>query len=70
MDNAEVATKVRGGYRLPNPDTLGYECDSVMYGTMRDCWSSDPADRPTFRELWFVFEEHLEQNNDIYAELD
>ncbi|VDD80025.1 unnamed protein product [Mesocestoides corti] len=70
MDLKEIAEKVKTGYRLPNPQSMGFQCDNVMYETMKNCWSADSSDRPTFRELWFAFEESLSQDNEVYAEIE
>ncbi|VDM31547.1 unnamed protein product [Hydatigera taeniaeformis] len=69
MDVEEVVDRVRAGYRLPNPSSLGFYCEDVMYETMRNCWYADSTDRPTFHELWFVFEDHLVKDGGAYAEL-
>ncbi|KAL5963356.1 Tyrosine-protein kinase SPK-1 [Taenia solium] len=66
----EVVERVKAGYRLPNPTDLGFYCEDVMYETMRSCWNFDFTDRPTFHELWFVFEDHLAKDGGVYAEIE
>ncbi|EUB60790.1 Tyrosine-protein kinase SPK-1 [Echinococcus granulosus] len=70
MDVEEVVERVKAGYRLPNPTSLGFYCEEVMYETMKNCWNTDSTDRPTFHELWFVFEDHLAKDGDVYAEIE
>ncbi|CUT99593.1 proto oncolocus tag tyrosine protein kinase LCK [Echinococcus multilocularis] len=70
MDVEEVVERVKAGYRLPNPTSLGFYCEEVMYETMKNCWNTDSTGRPTFHELWFVFEDHLAKDGDVYAEIE
>lgn len=70
MGVEEVVERVKAGYRLPNPTDLGFDCEDVMYETMRSCWNIDFTGRPTFHELWFVFEDHLAKDDGIYAEIE
>ena len=48
IDNADVYTYVRNGYRLPQPTY----CPALLYkSAMTVCWNSDPAKRPLFAQL-------------------
>lgn len=48
IDNADVYTYVRNGYRLPQPTY----CPTLLYkSTMHPCWNVDPSQRPTFTQL-------------------
>ncbi|KAM6985503.1 tyrosine-protein kinase JAK2a isoform 2-T2 [Aplochiton taeniatus] len=38
---------LKQGYRLPAPD----HCPPQIYQVMQECWSSDPAQRPSFKKL-------------------
>ena len=67
MSPKEVVERVKSGYRLPNPTDLGFDCNIVMYNTMKNCWCTDSTDRPMFRELWFTFEDFLKPNGDVYS---
>ncbi|KAL5103340.1 Tyrosine-protein kinase SPK-1 [Taenia crassiceps] len=70
MDVEEVVERVKAGHRLPNPNDLGFYCEDLMYETMRSCWDVDITDRPTFHELWFVFEDFLAKDGGVYAEIE
>ena len=44
LDNAAVMQKVIGGYHHPRPDGM----PAAVYEMTQECWSLDPAERPTF----------------------
>ncbi|VDL19894.1 unnamed protein product [Hymenolepis diminuta] len=48
---------------------MGFDCEYTMYDAMKSCWFTDTTDRPTFRELWFNFDDSIPKNTE-YAELD
>ncbi|KAM4610211.1 protein-tyrosine kinase 6b [Polymixia lowei] len=45
--NQEVYKQVSMGYRMPAPP----KCPDFLYNIMLECWSSDAADRPDFKNL-------------------
>jgi hypothetical protein len=48
MSNAEVIVKVGDeGYRLSQP----HECPDKVWSLITKSWNSDPAQRPSFKEL-------------------
>ncbi len=48
IDNADVFTYVKNGYRLPQPTY----CPPLLYkSAMFICWNADPTQRPTFTQL-------------------
>ncbi|XP_072388296.1 uncharacterized protein Ret [Diabrotica undecimpunctata] len=61
---------LRQGYRMERPDN----CSPGLYKIMRNCWSIDPEQRPSFQDLskWFakLLEDKMEyinlSNNAIY----
>ena len=54
MTNADVGTKVERGYRMESPAG----CPRQVYEIIVQCWSADPADRPTFEFLQMVLEDY------------
>lgn len=69
IDTRDVPERVKSGYRLPDPRDLGFDCEYTMYDTMKSCWFIDTTDRPTFRELWFTFDDNIPKNTE-YADFD
>ena len=48
IDNADIFTYVKNGYRLPQPTY----CPPLLYkSAMVVCWHTDPSQRPTFAQL-------------------
>ena len=48
IDNADIFTYVKNGYRLPQPTY----CPPLLYkSAMYPCWNSEPNQRPTFTQL-------------------
>jgi hypothetical protein len=48
IDNADIYTYVKNGYRLPQPTY----CPALLYkAVMLPCWNTDPNQRPTFTQL-------------------
>uniref|UniRef100_A0A671SQE0 Tyrosine-protein kinase n=1 Tax=Sinocyclocheilus anshuiensis TaxID=1608454 RepID=A0A671SQE0_9TELE len=43
----EVVPRVEKGYKMDAPDG----CPAVVYDIMKECWTLDPVERPSFREL-------------------
>ena len=48
ISNEEVTEAIRRGKTLNRPDN----CPSEIYKLMKECWTMDPAERPTFEELY------------------
>ncbi|KAM9343989.1 protein-tyrosine kinase 6b [Pholidichthys leucotaenia] len=46
-NNQETAEQVKLGYRMPAPP----KCPPFLYQIMLQCWSTEPADRPSFMTL-------------------
>lgn len=65
MTSPEVYKIVTEGERLERP----VHCKKEFYGIMEKCWSHDPVQRPTFKELASQLEKLLLSEND-YIELD
>lgn len=65
LTSSEVYKKVTQGGRLQRP----IHCKEEFYCIMERCWSHDPAQRPTFKELASQLEKILLSEND-YIELD
>lgn len=65
LTSSEVYKKVTQGGRLQRP----IHCKEEFYYIMERCWSHDPAQRPTFKELASQLEKLLLSEND-YIELD
>ena len=48
IDNADIFSYVKNGYRLPQPTY----CPALLYkSAMLVCWDADPAQRPSFTQL-------------------
>lgn len=48
IDNADIYSYVKNGYRLPQPTY----CPPLLYkSAMHPCWNSDPSQRPSFTQL-------------------
>jgi hypothetical protein len=48
IDNADIYTYVRNGYRLPQPTY----CPQILYkSVMYHCWHADATKRPSFTQL-------------------
>eukprot|EP00043_Microstomoeca_roanoka_P016410 m.167416 g.167416 ORF g.167416 m.167416 type:complete len:710 (+) comp16453_c0_seq4:310-2439(+) len=47
MDLYTVLERLDAGYRMPRPQG----CPLEVYKLMRDCWTTKPEDRPSFREI-------------------
>ncbi|KAL0167443.1 hypothetical protein M9458_035665, partial [Cirrhinus mrigala] len=43
----EVVPRVEKGYKMDAPDG----CPAAVYDLMKQCWTLDPAGRPSFRLL-------------------
>eukprot|EP00057_Strongylocentrotus_purpuratus_P007785 XP_011662259.1 PREDICTED: proto-oncogene tyrosine-protein kinase receptor Ret-like [Strongylocentrotus purpuratus] len=48
---------LRDGYRMDRPE----ECSEELYTIMKQCWSDDPQERPSFEKLGLQFEKMLEE---------
>ncbi|CAF0773881.1 unnamed protein product [Adineta ricciae] len=58
IDNADIFTYVKNGYRLPQPTY----CPPLLYkSAMSVCWNADPLKRPTFTQLAHDIRHILEQ---------
>ena len=62
MTNDEVVTKVKQGYRMPQPT----ECSNKFYNIMLKCWREEPENRPAFLALQWELEELLESTRQAY----
>ncbi|XP_071806709.1 uncharacterized protein [Asterias amurensis] len=47
MSSREVMEKIKVGYRLPKPE----HCSDEIFDLMKECWSENPDQRPTFTEI-------------------
>ncbi|XP_023662745.1 protein-tyrosine kinase 2-beta-like isoform X2 [Paramormyrops kingsleyae] len=47
LENKDVINHLEQGVRLPKPE----ECPPTLYSLMTRCWTYDPKERPTFKEL-------------------
>lgn len=69
--NSQILDHLECGYRMQRPEI----CSEDLYKLMRQCWSENPDDRPSFSEIVDKFEASEEisasQNNDpIYVNFD
>ena len=48
ISNEEVTKLIRSGRHLEKP----YDCPRSTYEIMKQCWSSEPMDRPSFSDLY------------------
>ncbi|XP_043946330.1 protein-tyrosine kinase 6-like [Protopterus annectens] len=55
MSSSEVFSKITSGYRMPRPQS----CPDVLYQIMLQCWNIDVEDRPSFCELRWYLDSHL-----------
>lgn len=62
LNNAEVITRVQGGYRAPKPSGCGNE----IYDVMLQCWSATPSDRPTFAQAVSMLQDFHVAASDIF----
>ncbi|XP_071965629.1 tyrosine-protein kinase SRK3-like [Antedon mediterranea] len=65
MDASSVIQKLTTGYRMERPD----ECPVHIYEIMLECWKAIPNQRPTFNDLFLMFDKLLEMDSD-YLETD
>lgn len=63
MTNAEVLRQVEQGYRLPQPSN----CPSSLYAIMRECWHSQPENRPSFIALQYRLENEYTGENPEFS---
>lgn len=54
--NRETMQQVERGYRMPNPSTPSQPCPHDLYVLMLQCWAARPEDRPTFHNLFDIFD--------------
>ncbi|KAL5105033.1 Tyrosine-protein kinase Fyn [Taenia crassiceps] len=64
--NRETVQQVERGYRMPNPNTPTQPCPDDLYDIMMQCWSARPEDRPTFHNLYDIFENWAVQTEGQY----
>ncbi len=55
----EVSDAVTKGYRLPSPDG----CPEEIYQLMMQCWTKNPKDRLSFKQIYQRVEELLQTYN-------
>lgn len=55
MSSCEVFDKISSGFRMPRPPS----CPEVIYQIMLQCWSTDIEERPSFCELRWYLDSHL-----------
>ncbi|GMS80509.1 hypothetical protein PENTCL1PPCAC_2684 [Pristionchus entomophagus] len=65
IDPSELVNYLLGGGRPPRPLI---SCDKI-YEVMTRCWSEDPDERPTFRELLTILAILIEQSTEGYGYL-
>ena len=69
ISNEEVIENIRRGKTLGCPD----DCPSEIYKLMKECWAIDPAERPTFEELYMGLlhlcqsEDSDSESNDVFS---
>jgi len=56
VDNQEVFTLLKSGYRMPQP----HNCRNELYELMIKCWDENPLNRPDFSEIKEKLDELLE----------
>nr|CDS25770.1 tyrosine protein kinase Fyn [Hymenolepis microstoma] len=66
FNNRETLTQVERGYRMPNPDSPKTPCPNDLYQIMLQCWAHHPEDRPTFHNLFDIFENWTVQTEGQY----
>lgn len=64
MTNPEVIQNLEKGYRMPRPDN----CPEDLYVIMKECWTDNPEDRPTFEYLRSVLEDFTTATERQYQE--
>lgn len=64
LTNNEVIIRLAQRYRMPCPSS----CPQKFYGIMLDCWSEEPANRPTFETLQWKLEEYFSADETGYCE--
>ncbi|VDM18199.1 unnamed protein product [Hydatigera taeniaeformis] len=64
--NRETVQQVERGYRMPNPNTPKQPCPDDLYEIMMQCWSARPEDRPTFHNLYDIFDNWAVQTEGQY----
>ncbi|XP_022699573.1 uncharacterized protein LOC111266387 [Varroa jacobsoni] len=64
--NGELLCQLlKEGYRMFQPK----HCSSQLYGLMRDCWKTDPNERPSFKVLAQKFDRLL-QDTTVYLDVE
>lgn len=69
--NSQILDHLECGYRMQRPEI----CSEDLYKLMRQCWSENPDDRPSFSQIVDKYEASdqisASQNNDpIYVNFD
>ena len=65
--NEQVTESIRKGRILQKP----HDCPNKMYDVMKECWSMNPKERPTFTELHQILKEcRLPSSSDRFPSLD
>ncbi|XP_041950556.1 tyrosine-protein kinase SRK2 [Alosa sapidissima] len=62
MTNYQVVQQLPNGYRMSCPP----HCPKVMYEIMQECWTEQPANRPTFETLQWKLEDFFDMDLTSY----
>lgn len=59
INNRELLSLLKGGYRMGKPDT----CSEEIYDLMTKCWMESPSERPTFTKIREDLEIMMQKDN-------
>jgi len=59
INNRELLSLLKGGYRMGKPDT----CSEEIYNLMTKCWMESPNERPTFTKIREDLEIMMQKDN-------
>lgn len=63
LKREDIIVRVCQGMRMSQPENMPKD----VYNVVRKCWSRDPAQRPSFKELYqYLMERKQENKNDVY----
>lgn len=52
----QLVKEIQNGYRMEKPENATNTIGKIMV----DCWKSDPKERPTFRQIQEMIQDHIE----------